>query len=152
MKKETLAERLKQEREIRDMSQRQFGQFMGIHYSSLAKIEITNEYTQTMAKKIYEKLGQRFKIYVEDVPCKNCGKEISTSTGRRLFCSDKCSNEYFNKRKKKELEYYKNMVGDENKSEPVPVKGFAEFMNGRSYGDAQREMLLMKQKEQRMRV
>jgi len=170
----TLGERLSEYRIKRNLNNIELASLTGVDKSTISKILRGGNYSNLTADRIKHTLGDGFKEYVNYSTCPYCGNEYVPASKITASCGDKecrrlrkCENAkvYSGKLKAGEIVpvkgkarrrpvyiYNTNAAGPLKAGPAEPVQSIADFMNGRQYGDAQRELLLMKQKEQRMRV
>ena len=162
----TLAERLGKYKKENNLDNITISTITGVDKSTISVILHNKRYSPFAAEKIYKALGEDYKEYIIYKTCPHCGKQFIGRSTRDAHCGlRECSlahkrdiNKDYQRRlragevKPKHSEAKRKRLIIPDAIHDKEIIGFAEFMNGRSYGDAQREMLLMKQKEQRMRV
>lgn len=162
----TLQDKLKMFKEENNYGYQYLQELTGLSRVTLTRIIKRDLYSASTAYCLYKAMGEEYKEYVYYRKCKFCGEDFVPYSQSSDVCKNPdCRRKHANEINKKV--YYKAKAegrqwataGTESKDgiksdkkAREPVQGFKEFMNGRSYGDAQRELLLMKQKEQRMTV
>ena len=92
-------------------------------------------------KRLSDKLDPVFEQYVEYKICE-CGEKFIPTYQHRNYCSVECNKNY--------RAYVSSKPKQEKRSKPK--QSIAEFMDGKSYGERQREYLLGLQKTQRMEI
>lgn len=137
----------------------------GLHVTQVSDIRLHNKYSPAIAEKIYKALGNDFREYFEYSVCSYCGSEYIPKNNRQKTCeADECK---LKNKKIIEKEYRRKVHSGEHVmrtynerrqshkkylelSDSKPKQSIPEFMNGKQYGDRQREYLLSIQKTQRM--
>jgi transcriptional regulator with XRE-family HTH domain len=156
-KKEKMSDRIINYREMNGVSQKQLAELIGISKQAIVDIEIGKRYADLTAKKIYDALGSDFKKFLNPSVCR-CGNVFYKRRDAMNYCSTECSRKYY-RPDKAAAERYKKTQKEEriilSKREiehKVKAQSIGDFMNGKQYGDRQREYLLNLQKTQRMEI
>ena len=168
----TLSERLNKYKLDNNLCNIKLSEIINVDKSTVSKVLRGAEYSPVTAEKIYKSLGDEFKKYVEYKKCPHCGDQYIGRSKLDASCrKDECIKK---QRRKNQIEYAEKVksgeivpkrnkafhrkvfIADEsfviNKEDSKHIQGFAEFMNGKQYGDRQREYLLNLQKTQRMEI
>mgnify|MGYP001770063834 CR=1 FL=1 len=161
---ETLAEKIKKILDDKGLSQAMFAKRYGVNSTTVSQAINGRDVSNSFIKQLVNVLGDDFEQYYETTICEICGKEFIHLNGKAKFCSSDCQKEKTKQSKQRWVEqrdYVREMIRTGAIEKPIidvkkrytpPEKTIGEFMDGKSYGDRQREYLLNLQKTQRMEI
>jgi transcriptional regulator with XRE-family HTH domain len=141
-----------------------FARRYGISKTTVSLLVNGHKVGNAVIKKLVDTFGDDFEQYYTVTICEICGKEFIDMNGKTKFCSVDCQKEKIKQRKQRWVEqrdYVREMIKGDGFENPVvevkrrympPEKTIGEFMNGKPYGERQREYLLGIQKTQRMEI
>lgn len=161
MPEKKLSDVLREEMELRGITGVECGRLCGLQPTVISRIANDKFVSGATVIKLVEGLGNKFEKYIKYKTCKICGKKFIPNRSS-VTCSNECSkanckdlkNKHNASVKKNKITFQTNAerfdwkVRDLKKPE-VPI---VKFMNGKQYGDRQREYLISLQKTQRMEI
>lgn len=158
---ETLAEKIKKIIDDNGLSQAMFAKRYGVSKSTVSRAINGHDVSNSFIEQLVNVFGDEFKQYYTTTICEICGKEFIRINGKTKFCSSECQKEKIKQSKQRWVDqrsYVREMIincdfnqGTNNICKNTK-KSISEFMDGKSYGDRQREYLLNLQKTQRMEI
>lgn len=164
---ETLAEKIKQKIDESGLSQAMFAKRYGVNKATVSKAANGHDVSNSFIESLVIAFGDEFEQFYKTTTCEICGKEFISLTCNTRLCSAECQKERIKENNQKWVDKrsqirsmiincdFKNMNNElkrRKEVKTVPEKTIAEFMDGKSYSDRQREYLLSIQKTQRMEI
>lgn len=138
-----------------------FARRYGFSKTTISLLANGHKVGNSMIKQLVDLFGDEFIQYYESTTCEICGKEFIHINGKTKFCSSECQKEKIKQSKQRWVDqrsYVREMIINcdfnqgTNNIRKNTKKSISEFMDGKSYGDRQREYLLGIQKTQRMEI
>jgi hypothetical protein len=140
-----------------------FSRKNGFHTSVISEIVNGKRFSNKTIKRFVEIFGDKYKKFYKYTKCDICGNKFIADNGKIKLCSVECQNKNASNLKSKWRDRKKLQQGVAEKTLAErygwgvhglkkPDIGIVDFMNGKQYGDRQREYLLNLQKTQRMEI